>query len=76
MKLLVGVHVQGIDGQIISSELERVEDFGEGELLAIAVDDDFLKVSRGRALTLTSGAFLNFDLMKRSKCFWFILAEW
>jgi hypothetical protein len=41
----VSVHVERVNGEIVSGQIERLEDFGEGEILAISVNDDFLKVS-------------------------------
>jgi hypothetical protein len=78
---VVGVHIEGIDGEVVSGQVEGFEDLAEGEVLAVAEDDRVLreplqgsstKVKRLR----TSGARFILDLMKRSRCFWLKQAEW
>lgn len=39
---LMRVHIERVDRQVIGREIERLEYLGEGEVLAVTVDDDFL----------------------------------
>jgi hypothetical protein len=36
------VHVERVDRQIVGREVERLKYFGEGQILAVTVDDNLL----------------------------------
>jgi hypothetical protein len=78
------VHVQGVDRQIIKIQIQGLENLGEGPFRSVSEDDNILNDhwpcectvdSKQQQEWLTSGDFFILDLMKRSKCFWFMLLE-
>lgn len=44
---LVSVHVERVYRKVVRRQIERLEHLGEGEILAITMNDDFLQISRG-----------------------------
>lgn len=74
------VHVESIDREIVGGELQGVEDLLQRQRGAVPEYDDVLwAVSELIAVWVekpASGLRFIFDLMNRSKCFWFMLLEW
>ena len=50
-RVLVRVHVERVDGEVVRRQIERLEDLREGEVLAVAVDDDVLRGQRRMSRT-------------------------
>jgi hypothetical protein len=41
-RVVVGVHVQRIDGQVVRSQIQRMEHFTQRQKSSVAMDDDFI----------------------------------
>lgn len=85
---LMRMHIQRIDRQIICCEVERLKDLLQCQVFPVSMYHGFLMELTGQltplhrsgqdltSVQLTFGVRFNFDLMKRRRCFWFMLAEW
>ena len=77
---MMGMHVQGIDGKVIRRKMEGLKNLFQGEIFPVSENYDILQwgsaaTKRGDGGPLTFGYRFIFDLMKRSRCFWFMLLE-
>ena len=41
-RVVVGVHVQRIDGQVVRGQIQRMEHFTQRQKSSVAMDDDFI----------------------------------
>jgi hypothetical protein len=72
--IVMSMHIQRIDRQIVGGQMQRFKYLTKGQMFSISKNNDFLNLAivlKGQ----TSGDFLSFDLMKRSRCFWFMQEE-
>lgn len=42
-RILMCVHVESVNGEVVGSEVERLEHLAQGEMLSVSIDDDFLR---------------------------------
>lgn len=41
---LVGVHVQGVDTEVVRRQIQRFEHLSQGQIFAVSVNDDLLRI--------------------------------
>ena len=46
-RVLMCVHIERVDGEVVRGQIERLENLRESEVLAVAEDDNVLRSQRG-----------------------------
>ena len=78
------VHIERVNREVVRCEVKGLEDLLQRELLSITEDNDVLSEAKGAMspasieyhFARTSGLCFILNLMKRRRCFWFMLLEW
>jgi hypothetical protein len=76
----MGMHVQRVNRKVVRSQIQGLEDLFQCKFGAVAENDDVLLFDDDGDkdilwLRLTLGLRFILDLMKRRRCFWFMLLE-